>query len=216
MYTNRKPEPSRGPTITCAIDFLDRTRDGQSFWIQDGGVPNLMVDLLNRAVTDHPEGRMVLDWMRGEFLAHVPLENVMPWFAQGVDAANGQLRLHRRFDIEGEWDLTLDWDVARSRDVIDAIVATHRVLSAATGGTPVVPPSWSLAHYLVTPHPLGGCNMGTGPENGVVDHRGAVFGYRNLFVLDGAIVPEAVGVNPSRTIAALAERAMGLIKTATN
>jgi cholesterol oxidase len=53
--------------------------------------------------------------------------------------------------------------------------------------------------------------MGTGPENGVVDHRGEVFGYRNLFVLDGAIVPEAVGVNPSRTIAALAERAMHLI-----
>ena len=46
---------------------------------------------------------------------------------------------------------------------------------------------------------------------GVVDHKGEVFGYRNLFVIDGAMVPEALGVNPSRSIAALAERALGLI-----
>ena len=91
----------------------------------------------------------------------------------------------------------------------------HKRLSAATGGHPVVPPSWTLASYLITPHPLGGCNMGTAPDNGVVDHRGEVFGYRNLFVIDGAIVPEAVGVNPSRTIAALAERAAALMKAAT-
>jgi cholesterol oxidase len=45
----------------------------------------------------------------------------------------------------------------------------------------------------------------------VVDHRGAVFGYPGLYVIDGAIVPEALGVNPSRTIAALAERAAALI-----
>jgi cholesterol oxidase len=136
---------------------------------------------------------------------------MMPWFAQGVDAANGRLRLRRQFEIVGEWELTLDWDIARSREVMDTIVATHVALSHATGGTALVPPTWTLAHYLITPHPLGGCNMGTGPDNGVVDHRGEVFGYRNLFVLDGAIVPEAVGVNPSRTIAALAERAIRLI-----
>jgi cholesterol oxidase len=39
-----------------------------------------------------------------------------------------------------------------------------------------------------------------------VNHAGAVFGYENLYVADGAIVPRPVGVNPSRTIAALAER----------
>jgi cholesterol oxidase len=135
----------------------------------------------------------------------------MPWFAQGVDAGNGRLYLHRRFPLFGEWELGLDWDISQSRPLMDTIVDMHETLSHATGGIPLVPPTWSLDRYLVTPHPLGGCNMGVSAADGVVDHKGEVFNYRNLFVLDGAIVPEAVGVNPSRTIAALAERASALI-----
>jgi cholesterol oxidase len=89
----------------------------------------------------------------------------------------------------------------------------HERLSAATGGMPLVPPTWSLAHELVTPHPLGGCNMGDTPETAVVNHKGEVFGYKNLYVADAAIIPEALGVNPSRTIGALAERIAKLIAT---
>ena len=47
--------------------------------------------------------------------------------------------------------------------------------------------------------------------SGVVDHAGKVFGYDNLYVADGAIVPRPLGVNPSRTIGALAERIASLI-----
>jgi cholesterol oxidase len=211
LYDARPPEPSNGPTITCAIDFLDRARAGQSFWIEDGGVPNLTADLVAAAAAAHPALRALGDWVRDGLLAGAPLARVMPWFAQGVDAADGRLRLHRRVPLVGEWELTLDWDLAASRPLFEAIVATHVALSQATGGTPVVPPTWSALHYLITPHPLGGCGMGGGPEEGVVDHCGEVFGHPNLFVLDGAIVPRAVGVNPSRTIAALAERATGII-----
>lgn len=60
----------------------------------------------------------------------------------------------------------------------------------------------------VTVHPLGGCAMGDDPEHGVVDWRGEVFrpdGTRHagLHVLDGAMLPSAVGVNPFITIAGL-------------
>lgn len=55
-------------------------------------------------------------------------------------------------------------------------------------------------------HPLGTARRGDGPETGVVDSYGEVFGYPGLFVTDGAAVPTALGVNPSLTIAALAER----------
>ena len=57
---------------------------------------------------------------------------------------------------------------------------------------------------FITVHPLGGCPMSDDPDSGVVDDCGKVYGYEGLYVLDGSIVPTALGVNPSKTIAALA------------
>jgi cholesterol oxidase len=59
---------------------------------------------------------------------------------------------------------------------------------------------------LLTAHPLGGCSMGASRDEGVVNEYGEVWGYPNLYVADGAIIPTALGVNPSATIGALAER----------
>jgi cholesterol oxidase len=213
FYGDRAIHPSIGPTISCAIDFLDGSEGGERFWIEDGGFPNLLACMLQAEGTGAQRGFMaqtLLTAMQHLLQGAEPARNVMPWFAQGVDAADGQLKLARHL-LSGELFLDLQWDVAKSRKVMDQIVAMHLRLSAATGGHPLVPPSWSLFHYLITPHPLGGCNIGTSAADGVVNHAGEVFGYRNLYVADGAVVPEALGVNPSRTIAALAERTAALI-----
>jgi cholesterol oxidase len=215
FYGSRAINPSKGPTITCAIDFLDRSQDGQSFWIQDGGIPNVLSDAITKVDSDgsikNAEVKFLLDSIRHMMTGVEPFRNVMPWFAQGVDAANGTLSLHHSL-LTGEPCLNLAWDIGKSRDTIEAIVAMHLKLSAATGGHPVVTPTWSVLHNLITPHPLGGCGMGDTLLNGVVNHAGEVFNYSNLYVIDGAIIPEALGVNPSRTIGALAERAAAIIK----
>jgi choline dehydrogenase-like flavoprotein len=71
----------------------------------------------------------------------------------------------------------------------------------------------------VSVHPLGGCRMADTIEEGVVDDLGRVFDpaggvHPGLVVLDGAVVPKALGINPALTIAALAERALPhLMKT---
>jgi cholesterol oxidase len=134
----------------------------------------------------------------------------MPWLAQGIDEGNGVLSLRRPWYFFGQRRLHLAWDASRSR-VFDAIVQTHKKLSELTGGTPEPPLTWTLGRYLITPHPLGGCNMGTNRDEGVVYHRGEVFGYPNLYVADAAIIPRAIGVNPSRTIGALAERIAAIL-----
>ena len=66
----------------------------------------------------------------------------------------------------------------------------------------------SLLNMSVTAHILGGCPIGADAEHGVIDTRHEVFGYPGLFVMDASAIPANVGVNPSLTITALAERAL--------
>lgn len=62
-----------------------------------------------------------------------------------------------------------------------------------------------------TAHILGGCAIGHGPSDGVVDARCRVFGHDGLWVVDGSVIPANLGVNPSLTITALAEHAMSQV-----
>ena len=81
------------------------------------------------------------------------------------------------------------------------------------GGTAYSGVTEAVLGIPLTAHILGGAVIGEGPESGVVDARHRVFGYENLLVCDGAAVPANVGANPSLTITALAERAMGFVAT---
>jgi cholesterol oxidase len=85
------------------------------------------------------------------------------------------------------------------------------VLAQVADGMPTNVSNESLMNMSTTAHILGGCNMGSSPENGVIDSSHQVFGYAGLYVADGAAVSANVGVNPALTILALAERAMSLI-----
>ncbi len=60
----------------------------------------------------------------------------------------------------------------------------------------------------LTAHFIGGCAIGDSPETGVVDPYQRVYGYEGLHVVDGSTVSANLGVNPSLTITAQAERAM--------
>jgi cholesterol oxidase len=210
--------PTQGPTITCAIDFLDGMVDNQQFFIEDGGFPPVVNNFLREQLErrhPNPLVEAVYEWLRQKIGPKIrssdPLSNAMPWFSQGIDSADGHLYLRRSWLNPWRRHMDLKWDIKRSQYVIEAIIRMHKELAKATGGVPAVPPTWTLLKNLITPHPLGGCNMGISSQNGVVNHAGEAFDYPGLYVADGAIIPEAIGLNPSKTIAALAERIADLI-----
>lgn len=87
--------------------------------------------------------------------------------------------------------------------------------------------NWAVHRYrrkgrgnrdLISVHPLGGCPMAEDAAAGVVNARQQVFSgpagadvHETLYVMDGSVVPRALGVNPLLTISGLAERACEIL-----
>jgi cholesterol oxidase len=82
-----------------------------------------------------------------------------------------------------------------------------RLLAEEIGGVPggSVTEAFNIP---VTAHILGGAPIGATPAEGVVDPYHRAFGHPGLHVVDGSAVCANLGVNPSLTITAQAERAM--------
>jgi len=86
--------------------------------------------------------------------------------------------------------------------------AMARRFAAETNGAAVGSWTETLFDMSLTAHLMGGCPMGKTEDDGVVQMTGEAFGHPGLYVLDGSVVPGNPGVNPSLTIAALAEFAV--------
>lgn len=151
--------------------------------------------------------------------------------SMGFDRGVGQLRLHpkhRRLTIHMA-GATDDACHTRLHDYLRTDVGKR-----FDEGYYVPNPTWrplpdDLAQLagpvdssLLTVHPLGGCAMGRSAHDGVVDHLGRVFDascdanyaattppavHAGLHVLDGAVIPMPLGVNPLLTICAVSMRA---------
>lgn len=80
------------------------------------------------------------------------------------------------------------------------------ILAEELHGEPQNVISEVLLRTPATAHILGGCAIARSADTGVVDAHHEVFGHAGLYVCDGSVVPGNLGVNPSLTISALAER----------
>ncbi|MEU7786973.1 GMC family oxidoreductase [Amycolatopsis sp. NPDC049159] len=90
------------------------------------------------------------------------------------------------------------------------IPAGHEVtrrVAEKIGGLPQG--AWTdMVNIPITGHFIGGCTIGDSPSTGVVDPYQRLYGYPGLHVVDGSAITANLGVNPSLTITAQAERAM--------
>jgi cholesterol oxidase len=218
-FNTSKPfKPSSGPTITSGIVY-SRNDAGFDNWFifEEGGYPKeigALVQLFNprRGLLREAEilSREVLhEIARKETAAKLGTpdpesDNTAIFLAMGRDLANGVIALHH--DLLQRYELRIQWNTSSNLPLYDAERRLAEDVARAMGGNMATNPLWHYLHIPVSVHNLGGCLMADSPDEGVVDANGEVYGYPGLFVIDGAILPKATGVNPSHTIAAVAER----------
>jgi cholesterol oxidase len=119
-----------------------------------------------------------------------------------LDDCEGEIRLDNQDRPIVRWPATSAQTESRWSAAVDAMAKIY----AALGGEMYLD-SYRKDGTVHTSHPLGGCRMTerASPTEGVVDPFGESLNNRNLFVIDGAMIPSALGANPSLTIAAVAE-----------
>ena len=98
--------------------------------------------------------------------------------------------------------------------VIDAGRQVLNMFAERVNGIPQSTINEALLNTPSTAHILGGCGIGRDETVGVVDLNHEVFNYPGMYVVDGSVIPANLGVNPSLTITAMAERAMSKIPAA--
>ncbi len=161
-----------------------------------------------------------------------PEERISRFYAfsgMGRGERPGALRLKpywrdmERSDDPGDM-MAVDWPAADNNQTLKDTVNGMKRLAGemdAGGSKRVYTPTWNFEKpeksTALILHPLGGCSMGEDVERGVVDSYGQVFWndgsgnktkvYPDLYVIDGSVMPEPTGVNPTLTIAAIAFRA---------
>mgnify|MGYP006171127581 CR=1 FL=1 len=226
MGTQAAADPNYGPVITQATDFnlfdgFDRSR---AFLVEDASYPSYVAwfvegikpGYLRLGAVWYTLKSVVSRWLKGDTSGSVGyalgdlLKGDLSYttavlLCMGVDTGNGTLTLDKNGFVE------LDWPQKENMPLYEAIVDAGEAFEKATGADKffTLPTWWRPFRNNVTVHCLGGCVLGNTPEEGVVSAEratfGQAFGYKNLYVADGAIVPTAVGANPTATISALSE-----------
>jgi len=129
-----------------------------------------------------------------------------------MQSLDNAIRLRLRRSFFGGWQLTTEQHAHKPNPThIPLANEAAAVVARQTGGIAQSMFIEATANIPTTAHLLGGAVIGASPADGVVDRHLRAFGYRNLLVCDGSVLPTNPGVNPSLTIAALAEHAMSQV-----
>jgi cholesterol oxidase len=156
-------------------------------------------------------------WLK-QFLANPALLgkvlNVRRWSQRTVIALTMQnvdssVTVSRKRGLFG-WHLTSENDplkpnatyIPAANEVVRRIAKKHNGIAGGHIG--------DLIDAPFTAHFVGGCVIGNNVENGVIDPYHRVYNYPTLHIVDGSTITANLGVNPSLTITAQAERALSM------
>jgi len=205
QYVNDRPYVASSFLSVAIAEVFGTALGGRISKVTPSGHVETVVRGLPSSQTSAAIGSLVSGVYRG------PFANLQTFFAVSHDSASGRLVLE-------EDRVALAWPGAQDEPVYKRLDAALGALVKAAGGSYVKNPlaGTMMGRQPATAHPLGGCGMGRDRSEGVVNHKGQVFDgaaspadvHRGLYVMDGAVMPRSLGVNPLLTITALAERAL--------
>ena len=214
-----------GPTSTAIIDTRKDSELEESMVLASASIPGALAPLLPKALAalalltgqDTDKGwwdklrekwRKLQSMIFGAYTGAV--KNTQFNLCVSQDDSGGKLFLKDN-------RLRISWPGAG--EDLPLVNANRRMkrMTEPLGGTYIQNPVWNdlTDQSLLSGHPLGGCVMADTATNGVVNHKGQVYAssspqdqetHQGLYVMDGAVVPRSVGVNPLNVITTLAER----------
>ena len=217
-----------GPCSTVFIDHRNQPNLAEGKILMDSAIPGAFGSFLAEALAAGleltgsrlprgPLGRLNAKYrelcsvMFGPYTGAV--HNSLNYLVVSHDDSGGTLYLHND-------KLRISWPGVGKSAAIRHAADLIRQASEELAGDFVPNPVWNrfTGQQLITGHPLGGCVMGESADTAVVNHQGQVFSgasgttvHEGLYVMDGAVIPCSLGVNPLLTISALAERSCALL-----
>jgi len=218
--------PNYGPTITQRTDYNlfqnfapehafileDASYAAFLAWFVEGVKPRWMwlkpiSRLVRHLFTNFTSGKSpgTIGFAFADLLSNSTSFQSAVLLCMGVDTSNGVM------DLDPNGHLRVHWPWRENRRLYDAILEAGKEFKRLAGAkTFTALPTWDWPmRNNVTVHPLGGCVLADDPAQGVTSadpgSLGQVFGYKGLYVADGAMVPTATGSNPVATICALSE-----------
>ncbi|MTB89054.1 GMC family oxidoreductase [Aeromicrobium senzhongii] len=209
----RGDDLSRGPTISSDFHPDERTHTTQNRYM---GGWHMRAQLGPMVDDDDPgrRARRVVLSILGSPLRQLRLMTAHR-FLNRLTVLTTMQRLDSEFALDHRRSPLRPWRrVLRSRLTGGARPPSNlpvanevtRAFAEASGGRPLNLLGESVGGLSVTAHILGGAVMGATAADGVVDTNHEVHGHPGLYVADASVIPANLGVNPSLTITALAER----------
>ncbi len=202
-----------GPGSVAIAQHNNKGNLLNKFVIEDASIPSAAIGLLQSSISllgGFPQNFEDLARVLGDVLFHSPhgaLNHSQLYLGVGHDGAEGKI-------VRDNGKYKIQWPNIKENPYLKAIELAMRAHTQKQGANYIANP----LGYITT-HPLGGCRMGEDASQGVVNHKCQAFNpefnseevHQGLYVVDGSVIPNSIGTNPSFTIAAIAERAADLM-----
>ena len=206
---------TRGVAITSSFHPEPHTHIESVRYGRGSNLMGLLGTVLTDGAPDTPRWKL---WLRA--LAAQPANalrtlNVRRWSERGaialvMQSVDNSLTVSGVLTRLGRWKLTSRQGEGEPNPTwIPAGNEAARRIAGYIDGFPMGQLG-DLVDAPMTAHFVGGCCIGVDAEHGVIDAYHRVFGYEGLHIVDGSAISANLGVNPSLTITAQAERAMAL------